>query len=275
MALLIGDNRRVLLKLLRERYSPTLLISVNAAAFGHRRVLKWLQEHSCPLDPHACMFRAAAGGHVEVMEWLECDHNCPLSASPCTPAASPGKTHALRWLRARDCPWTDATCLAVASGGHLEALRWRRERGCPWHENARELVRCSEQTSEHFEVELCKRSVRSCFAPSHARERLGERVLAKLMRARGVQREAGGVAMGMDARLPVGGAVHGFRGGGRTPGSARVRSIRLAQEMSMGISRSLESGARQSPGVVRACVTKHDLVSREERAGRFKLCVHS
>jgi hypothetical protein len=96
---------------------------------GNIDLIKYLEEHSCPLPFDFCD-KAAASGHLPVLEWGK-KKGFKLTTCTFENGALGGNLEILQWLKAYGCPWNSLTRAAALKKGHRTILWWLRENGCP------------------------------------------------------------------------------------------------------------------------------------------------
>jgi hypothetical protein len=103
-----------------------------AAAGGHVKVLRWLQERGHELTDSVCTI-AAQHGQLAVLEFAL---NLKLPGlKVCTTAAEHNQLAALMYARQRGLAWDAQVCKIAAEKGHFSIMAYAHENGCPWGSN--------------------------------------------------------------------------------------------------------------------------------------------
>ena len=123
-------------------------ICLQAARFGHCKVLEWCRLNNFPWNIFECLTIAMTNGHVNIIKWMR--QVTPFNEDICVAAALSGNLRILQWCRKQGCPWNEKTCHAAAMKGHLKLLKWCRENGCPWDKRTCAIA------AEHCQIHVYK-----------------------------------------------------------------------------------------------------------------------
>jgi hypothetical protein len=104
----------------------------NAVHNGSMEVIKYMVEHSCPMD-ELVMFHAVASkiNPLHIVKYL-IQQKCPMDQESTHLAARLGRLDLLACLHENNCPWSPKVHSYAAKNGNLEIIKYAYEHGCAW-----------------------------------------------------------------------------------------------------------------------------------------------